>query len=136
MATSLLYSLMSAYQTMKAFVEQVSPVTSDAIHVLVGCAAILVISLLSRRTLSEWLPWVGVLVLELLNEAVDLSIEHWPTRTRQFGESAKDILLTMAVPTLLLACARTFPRLWNSGARCLPQLAVDVAESEPETRVH
>ena len=136
MATSLLSSLTFAYHTMKVFVEEVSPVASDAIHVLVGCAAILVISLLSRRTLSEWLPWVGVLVLELLDEAVDLSIEHWPTRTRQFGESVKDIVLTMAVPTLLLACARTFPGLWNAGTRRLPQLPTDVAESEPETRVH
>lgn len=56
-------------------------------------------------------PWLMVLALELANEWSDLYIEVWPQHAMQWGESAKDVLLAMALPTLLLIVARYRPRL-------------------------
>jgi hypothetical protein len=47
---------------------------------------------------------------------VDLTLEQWPDKGWQYGESAKDVLLTMAVPTILMLAARLRPDLFRSGA--------------------
>ena len=52
-----------------------------------------------------------VLTLEMANEWSDLYTEAWPQHAMQWGESAKDVLLTKALPTLLLLLARCRPRL-------------------------
>jgi hypothetical protein len=44
---------------------------------------------------------------------VDLSIGHWPRRSLQYGESVKDFLLTMFLPTMLLLTVRLRPRLFT-----------------------
>jgi hypothetical protein len=46
-----------------------------------------------------------------------LWIEQWPDRGQQYGESAKDLLLTMAVPTILMAAARARPDLFRGGGK-------------------
>jgi hypothetical protein len=42
-----------------------------------------------------------------------LWIEQWPDLSMQYGESVKDLLLTMALPTLLLVAARLRPQLFG-----------------------
>ena len=86
---------------------------SDALHVLVGMAAWVVIALVWRRPLSDWRPWLAVLVLLGLNEFVDLWVERWPDPAMQYGESAKDLLLTMILPTLVMILVRSAPRLFS-----------------------
>ena len=49
--------------------------------------------------------------LELANEANDLRVEQWPQPGMQYGEGAKDIILTMALPLLLFLVARKRPKL-------------------------
>lgn len=63
----------------------------------------------SRRGLGSWWPWLLVLGFELLNEANDLWVERWPDPDQQYGEALKDILLTMVLPTVLMAVARLRP---------------------------
>jgi TRAP-type uncharacterized transport system fused permease subunit len=104
------------YET-KMFIEHASSVTSDAMHVIVGVVIQLLVAMVARRTVAGWLPWLVVLCLALLNEGVDLWIEQWPDLAVQYGESAKDIVLSMALPTLLMVVSRLRPKLLAGGAR-------------------
>src|SRR5215211_4010417 len=81
----------------------------DALHVLVGAAGLMLASLLLDRPLSSWWPWLLVLLATLLNEAGDVLAERWPSWGMQAGEGARDVLLTMSVPTLLLIGLRISP---------------------------
>lgn len=106
----------SWYQT-KMFIEHASVFSSDALHVIVGVLLWIVLALLLRRGLAEWLPWLAVAALLVANEGVDLWVERWPDAAMQYGESAKDVLLTLALPTLLMAAVRLRPALFTRGAR-------------------
>src|SRR3954452_8472778 len=108
---------MTAWYQAKMFIEHAIFFSSDALHVLVGMAAWVVIALVWRRPLSEWRPWLAVLVLLLLNETVDLWGERWPDPGMQYGESAKDLLLTMILPTLFMVLVRSTPRLFSRTGR-------------------
>ena len=54
---------MMAWYEAKMFIEHAVFFTSDALHVLVGMVAWIVIAAVSRRPLSDWRPWLAVLVL-------------------------------------------------------------------------
>ena len=108
---------MMAWYEAKRFVEHASVFSSDALHVVAGVLVWLVLALVLRRPASSWLPWLGLLVLLLGNEAVDLWVERWPDSAMQFGESVKDVLLTMALPALLTAAARFRPQLFTRPSR-------------------
>src|SRR5215213_1841148 len=108
---------MIAWYRAKMFVEHAVFFSSDALHVLVGVIAWLAIAAVWRRPVSDWRPWLAVLVLLVLNECVDLWVERWPDVAMQYGESAKDLLLTMILPTLLMLLVRTSPRLFSASGR-------------------
>lgn len=93
----------------KLFVEHASGISMDALHILVGFALLFVAAAAMRRSVSSIFPWAALLLLELGNEGYDLSIEVWPSFASQLGEGAKDIMLTMAIPTAILALARWKP---------------------------
>jgi hypothetical protein len=95
----------------KLFVEHVSAVDADTIHVLVGVPVLFASAFLLRVPVSRWRPWLTVLALELLNEWNDFRVDQWPDSGMQYGEAIKDIVLTMFLPTLILAVARFRPRL-------------------------
>lgn len=97
----------------KLFLEHASGISMDALHILIGFAIFVMAGLLLKRSLGTALPWLAVLILELGNEAYDLHVELWPDPGSQLGEAAKDIMLTMALPTLVLALVRWRPRLFN-----------------------
>ena len=98
----------------KTFIEHASIVSPDALHVLVGTAIWLIAAIVLRRRLSAWLPWLIVLGLALFNELVDLCVERWPDVAMQYGEGMKDLALTMALPTVLLALTRRVPGLFEA----------------------
>lgn len=95
----------------KLFVEHASGISMDALHVLLGFVLFLLAARLLRRSVASCLPWLALLLLELGNEALDLTVERWPDIGQQLGEGAKDIVLTMALPTLLMFTARWKPGL-------------------------
>jgi hypothetical protein len=107
-------AMMARWYETKMFIEHVSVVSSDALHVLVGVIVWLLVALLWRRPTSSWRPWSVLLGFTLFNEAVDLWVERWPDPAMQYGESVKDILLTMALPTVLLLAVRARPSLFSS----------------------
>ena len=99
---------MIGWYQFKLFVEHSSGVSMDALHMLVGFLLYLAAARLMRRSLRSPLPWLALLILELANEAYDFHIEIWPDFASQLGEGAKDLLLTMALPSLMsiVACCR------------------------------
>lgn len=101
-----------SWKQAKLFIENSFAFSTDSIHVIAGVLIFLAAALLLRRPVSNWQPWLVVLVLTSINELADLWIESWPSLGRQYGQGAKDVLLTMLLPTLLLLTARSFPRLY------------------------
>jgi hypothetical protein len=100
---------MIVWYQFKLFAEHASGVSMDALHVLVGFSLFLLAARLVKRPISSFLPLLVLLLLELSNEAYDLSVEIWPTFAKQLGEGAKDIILTMGLPALVLSIARWRP---------------------------
>jgi hypothetical protein len=105
----------SWYET-KMFIERSVGFSSDSIHVLVGAICPLVVALILRTSVRAWTPWLVTFALIIVNEAVDLTWEHWPHPAMQYGESAKDFLLTMVLPTILLLTARFAPGIYVKSA--------------------
>lgn len=104
---------MTFWYRVKMFIEHASIITSDSMHVLAGVLILLLSALILHRSILSWLPWLIVLALAVANEAVDLWVEQWPDLAMQYGESAKDLLLTMTLPTILLLAARFRPQLFR-----------------------
>ena len=100
----------SWYQA-KLFIEHATGVSMDALHIVVGLILFLLTARLLRKSVASWLPWLALLSLELGNEIYDLTVERWPDPGQQFGEGTKDILLTMALPTMLMLVSRWRPTL-------------------------
>lgn len=107
---------MRSWYEAKMFIEHASIVSSDALHLLVGTLVWLLIALVLRRPITQWLPWLILLALIAFNEAVDLWIERWPDLAMQYGESAKDVCLTMVLPTVVMFAARLRPNLFRAPA--------------------
>lgn len=105
--------MMAWYET-KQFLSSATAISMDALHVLAGALLFLVFSLLLRKPVTRFSPWLAVLALTLVNEAVDLWVERWPSLGMQLGESVKDVVVTMLIPTVILLTARCIPRLYGS----------------------
>ena len=114
--------------TAKIVVEHAFGFSHDALHVLVGVGLQLALAWLMRGSVGQVMPWLGVLAMELLNEWSDLSFEIWPNRPMQWGESAKDVLLTMARPSILLIVSQRWPDLLG-----LPTIPPTDPVEAPET---
>ena len=95
----------------KMFVERSSAFSDDVLHVVAGVFLQLIAAALLRASVARWLPWLIVLALEMLNEWSDFHVDRWPDLGMQLGESTKDIVLTMALPTALLVISRSWPAL-------------------------
>ena len=98
----------------KLFIEHASGISMDALHVIVGFVIFLIIARLLRCSIASPLPWLALLLLELGNEAYDLKIELWPNLASQIGEAAKDIMLTLVLPTMVALLVRWMPALFAS----------------------
>ena len=107
---------MTSWHQGKLFIEHALAISHNSLHIFVGVVLWIAIGLLLRRPLTSWMPWLWVFAVILWNEAVDLWVERWPDPGQQYGEAAKDLILTMAVPTLIMFAARYRPDLFRSGA--------------------
>jgi 4-hydroxybenzoate polyprenyltransferase len=105
---------MASWHQGKLFIEHAVRISHDTLHLIFGVLIWLVVALVSRRPLTSWTPWLWALAFILWNEASDLWNEHWPDAGQQYGEGAKDIALTMFVPTLLMMAARFRPDLFRA----------------------
>lgn len=108
---------MSAWHQGKLFLEYSLAVDHDALHVMVGVLVWLVAALLLRRPITSWIPFLWCVAIILWNETVDLWIEQWPDPGRQYGEGAKDLVLTILLPAILMVSARRRPDLFRSTSK-------------------
>jgi hypothetical protein len=111
---------MESWHEGKLFIEHVLAINHDTLHMMFGVVIWLVLCLVTRRTIASPYPWLWLLALILWNETVDLWNEQWPHPGQQYGEGAKDILVTMALPTLFLLAARFVPRLFTKPGPTIP----------------
>ena len=107
---------MASWHQGKLFIEHAVSISHDSLHVIIGVLLWLVLALLTRRPLTSWTPWLWVLAFILWNETVDLWNEQWPDPGMQYGEGAKDVAITILLPTVLMLAARTRPDLFRSGS--------------------
>jgi hypothetical protein len=113
-AWSAVLAAMASWHQAKLFIEHTVALDHDALHVIVGVLLWLVFGLLTRRPLAAWVPWLLLFAVILWNETVDLWTEQWPDPGQQYGEGAKDLLITMLVPTVLLFAIRLRPDLFRA----------------------
>jgi hypothetical protein len=106
-------SAVTAWHEGKLYVEHSVAVSNDALHIIIGVLFWLGLAIVLRRTLSSLLPWAGVAIVLIWNEIVDLCVEQWPDPAQQYGEGAKDVLLTLLVPTLIMLAVRYRPQLFR-----------------------
>ena len=104
------FGLIDWYQV-KLFAQHSTGFSMDALHVIAGVVVQLAVAALFRSSLARPLPLIVVFVLELANEAYDLGVERWPQPEMQYGEGAKDVILTIFLPLLLYLVARRRPKL-------------------------
>jgi uncharacterized membrane protein YhhN len=109
------------WNEVKQSVGQVLTLSHDILHLYVGILLLLAAAVLLQRPVSSWRPWLVVIVLACLNELGDLLVEQWPERAIQYGESVKDVLITMALPTMLLITSRSLPWLYDSSSAGPPK---------------
>ena len=108
--------MMSWYET-KMFIEHASVVSSDALHVVVGVLVWMLVAVLWRKPLTARGPLAILIGLIIFNEMVDLWAEQWPDKAMQLGESAKDVVLTLLLPVVLMLAVRLRPELFRSSPR-------------------
>jgi hypothetical protein len=108
---------MGAWHQGKLFLEHSLTIDHDALHVIVGVLVWLVAALLLRRPITSWQPFLWCFAIVLWNETVDLWVEQWPDPGMQYGEGAKDLVLTILVPAILMVSARLRPDLFRAGTR-------------------
>jgi len=112
-----LLAAMTSWHRGKLFIEHLVTLSHDSIHIIAGLLLWIIAGALLRRPLTSWAPWLCALAAIMWNESVDLVVERWPERSWQYGEGAKDVLLTMFVPTVIMLAARLRPELFNGGGR-------------------
>lgn len=107
----------------KLAIERTVELSQDSLHVIASVLVQLFAAHLLQKPLSSWWPWFVVLVAASSNEAVDLWIEQWPEPAVQYGEGAWDMVLTMALPSVLLFTIRNCPALYRpAGSSRAPKL--------------
>ncbi len=107
--------IMIDWHQAKLFVEHAVTINHDTLHVIVGVLFWLALALLTRRPITSWYPWLWLFAIIFWNETVDLWTEQWPDPGHQYGEGAKDLVLTMFIPTLIMFAGRARPDLLRAG---------------------
>lgn len=92
---------------LKAVLTGASGLERDALHILSGMGAHLLLVLVTRSWFGARWPIAIIALLALGNEWIDLSVEYWEgLRDRQYWEGAKDLATTLSVPVALLLLSR------------------------------
>lgn len=97
----------------KIFIGRFFGVSHDALHVIAGFLLHLFLAALFRSSIAKFWPWGVVLLAELANELNDLRFTRLPSLSEQLGEGAKDLALTMLLPTILLLGTRFSPQMFK-----------------------
>ena len=93
-------------------------IAKDALHIYLAFVIQISAAALFRRPLSSGLPWMTVLLLELVNEGLDIWLgEELQLKQWQLVGASHDLVNTMILPTALLILCRTSPGLFRGRRR-------------------
>lgn len=98
------------YNAVKTELAEWLGITKDALHIHIGLAIFFGLVLLLRRSPSSWLPWLGLLAFELVNELMDIFHWHGGAFSFEIGDAAKDLVNTMIWPTVALVTFRVLEK--------------------------
>ena len=113
---------------LKIYLSELVGLDQDALHIYVAVLIQFAAALLLRRSIAHPLPWVCLLILLLVNEALDLFLPGGAIRSWQILGGIEDFWNTMALPTALLLLARYAPSLMTAaGSAKLPGHAGSIA---------
>lgn len=101
---------MQQWIAVKEAVAAWTAVDHDALQILAAIPVHLGAALVLRRPLSRIVPWLAVLAVGVLNEAVS-GFADGVFETAELAQSRDDLLLFMSVPTVILIVARFMPGL-------------------------
>lgn len=91
-------------------IETATGLSRDALHIYSALFIQVASAALLRRRLSDWLPWLIVLILATANEYfdgyADSELERWEAKA-----GVHDLWNTMVIPTALLLLTRFAPNL-------------------------
>lgn len=118
-----------AGSSFKLWVERAVGIAPDVLHAFAGVLLLLLFHLLVRRQSLRW-PWFGVLILELINEALDMS-RPAGAMEKDMTASLLDLFITLFLPSVLVLL---WPLLLGTGPRerserPLPLVEADRAEA-------
>jgi hypothetical protein len=100
------FDMVLDWEALKDWLSSEFHVSHAVLHIHLGLAIYLLTSLLLRRPLGSVLPWLVVLVLELVNEASDFIryyVSAWPWTA---SNTIEDIVNTLFWPTVLVVLFR------------------------------
>jgi len=105
----------------------------DALHVYAGVGVQIVAAIILRRPIAHFAPWVVVLIVEMLNEAItgfaDGLFEQW-----EIDGAIHDLCNVMALPTALMLLARLAPGLFSRPRFHIVQQSVQMLEYRHDRR--
>ena len=97
---------MSSFQTVKIVLVDTTGLAKDALHIYVALIIFLGSCLVFGWKARDWKPWLLVLLAASAGEVWDI-YDMLPTKPGpDYFESAKDIVNTLMVPTMLMFAAR------------------------------
>ena len=120
----------------KDYLSQVSALSEDALHIYVAVLIQLAAAWLLRRSLADPLPWLCLVALLAVNEAIDLTEPGKPIEEWQVLGGLRDLWNTLLLPTALMLLARFAPAVMT-GRAAAPARAGDtpaIRQDEPEAR--
>ncbi len=94
------------FQQLKTLIVDHVGLAKDALHVYVALIVFLVVCRMFRWPASSWKPWLVVLAVALLGEALDLRHTLQRGYVVRFDYHWTDLWNTMLVPTVLVLVAR------------------------------
>lgn len=112
------------WYSIKLFLQHATGWSMDSLHVIAGVLLQLLAAWLLRTSVGHAIPLAIVLAAACVNEANDLWVEQWPQAAMQYGESLKDLVLTLILPVALFCVAKVRPSLLQGGRRTDPMRAV------------
>ena len=93
-------------------------IAKDALHIYLAFVIQVSAAAIFRKSLASGLPWLVVLLFELVNEGLDMWLgEELQLKQWQFDGAAHDLMNTMILPTALLLLCRYAPGLFRKGRR-------------------
>jgi len=89
-------------------------IAKDALHIYLAFIIQVSAAALFRKSLSNSLPWLTVLLFELVNEGLDMWLgEELHIKKWQLVGAAHDLVNTMVLPTALLLLCRYAPGIFR-----------------------